>query len=59
MVVTLMVITTTVRAKATPRQYNVTEIYQCQRKAYDSHSCKALSKMLRVTNASMWEEKNI
>lgn len=58
-VVTLMVITTTVRAEATPRQYNVTEIYQCQGKAYDSHSHKTLSKMLKVTNASMWEGRNI
>lgn len=51
--------TAIIKIKTTPHQYNVTKIYQCQGKAYDPYSRRALSRMLRVTNASMWEGRNI
>ncbi|RMB94657.1 hypothetical protein DUI87_28892 [Hirundo rustica rustica] len=44
---------------AIPRRYNVTGIYQCQGRAYDPYSRKALNKILKVTNASLWEGRNV
>lgn len=55
-VVVLVVIATTITGvKATPGNYNITGIYQCQEKGYDSYSHMALGKMWGVMNASMWE----
>ncbi|RMC19757.1 hypothetical protein DUI87_03321 [Hirundo rustica rustica] len=42
-----------------PRRYNVTGIYQCQGRAYDPYSRKALNKILKVTNASLWKGRNV
>ncbi|RMC20376.1 hypothetical protein DUI87_01225 [Hirundo rustica rustica] len=44
---------------AIPRRYNVTGIYQCQGRAYDPYSRKALNKIVKVTNASLWEGRNV
>ncbi|TRZ07077.1 hypothetical protein HGM15179_020028 [Zosterops borbonicus] len=46
-------------ANAIPRKCNVTGIYQCQGKVYDSHSRKALNKLLKITNASLWEGRDV
>lgn len=50
---------TMMEVNAIPRVYNATDIHTCRGKAYDSYSRKALSKMLRVTNASVWEGRNV
>lgn len=54
-----LVIIVVIVINAAPQKYNATRVYRCQGKAYDPHARKALNKMLRVTNASLWEERNI
>lgn len=57
--VAAFVIITIATANAVPLTYNVTGIYKCKGKAYDSDSCKSLNQMLEVTNATVWGRKDI
>ncbi|RMC19805.1 hypothetical protein DUI87_03370 [Hirundo rustica rustica] len=58
-IVTIVVIVIITGVNVIPRRYNVTGIYRCQGKAYDPHSRKALNEILKVTNARLWEGRNV
>lgn len=59
-VVTIIAIAMVVTgASAIPRRYNVTGMYRCQGRACDPHSHRALNEILKVTNARLWEGRNV
>lgn len=51
----MIVALATTKVNAISQTSSVTGIYICQGKACDPHSHRSLSKMLRVTNAIVWE----
>nr|XP_032600663.1 uncharacterized protein LOC116806961 isoform X2 [Taeniopygia guttata] len=42
-----------------PHMYHIAGRYVCRGRAYDAHSRKLLNQMLKVTNAKVWEGRNI
>lgn len=55
----LIILTIVTSVKVVLLQSNATEISRCQGKAYDPHFRKALNKTLKVTNASLWEGRDV
>ncbi|XP_064258607.1 uncharacterized protein LOC135289142 [Passer domesticus] len=50
---------TVTEANEKPLLYHITERHVCRGKAYDVHSHKMLSEIMKVTNAKVWEGRNV